>query len=275
MRVRRFKTGRAAPRRLPRLWILGTLASSIALIRPSGAHGDRLTPPCEVAVLAYHRFGPAAIDSMTVRTESFREQMRFLRDKGWSVIPLADLISALRDPAEPLPHASVVITIDDGHRSVWTELRPEARSTRTPVTLFIYPSAISNATYALTWDQLRALRDEGFDIEAHTYWHPRFDRERARLSPAEYDAFVTFQLQASRDRLEQRLGRRVSAMAWPFGLYSDDLIARARRAGYVAAFTLDRRCVTRADDPLALPRFLVTETTWRAAFRQFTAGSSP
>jgi hypothetical protein len=33
-------------------------------------------------------------------------------------------------------------------------------------------------------------------------------------------------------------------LAWPFGIYDDDLIATASQSGYVAGFTLDRRPVT-------------------------------
>jgi peptidoglycan/xylan/chitin deacetylase (PgdA/CDA1 family) len=44
----------------------------------------------------------------------------------------------------------VAITVDDGHLSVYTELYPLILKHRPPVTLFIYPSAISNASYALT-----------------------------------------------------------------------------------------------------------------------------
>ena len=48
-------------------------------------------------------------------------------------------------------------------------------------------------------------------------------------------------------------------LAWPFGIYDDDLIRRAEAAGYVAGFTLERRAATAHDQVLALPRFLVTD----------------
>jgi hypothetical protein len=37
---------------------------------------------------------------------------------------------------------------DDGHRSVYTDLYPRFFSHRLAVTLFIYPSAISNVPYS-------------------------------------------------------------------------------------------------------------------------------
>ena len=84
---------------------------------------------------------------------------------------------------------------------------PLVKKYRIPVTLFIYPSAISNASYAMTWDQLREIKKTGlFDIQGHTYWHPNFRKERKRLSPEEYEKFVDMQLIKSKERLEKELG---------------------------------------------------------------------
>ena len=56
-------------------------------------------------------------------------------------------------------------------------MKPLIERERIPVTLFSYPSAISNASYAMTWEQLAALKATGlFSIESHSYWHPNFPR---------------------------------------------------------------------------------------------------
>jgi hypothetical protein len=61
-----------------------------------------------------------------------------------------------------------------------------ARSTcdrHIPVSLFIYPSAISNASYELTWKQLKEMHASGLvDIESHTYWHPDLSMEKSHLT---------------------------------------------------------------------------------------------
>lgn len=69
----------------------------------------------------------------------------------------------------------VAITVDDGHGSVFTEMKPVAERFGIPVTLFIYPSAISNAPYAMTWEQLRELKATGlFEIEIAHLFAPQF-----------------------------------------------------------------------------------------------------
>lgn len=230
----------------------------------------------ELPILLYHRFGSRVSDSMMVKTEVFEAQLNELEQKGFHVIPLQRLVDHLVAHVPPPPPQSVVITVDDGHRSVYTELLPIVLRHRIPVTLFIYPSAISNASYAMTWEQLRELRATGlFDIQSHTYWHPNFMREKRRLSPADYDRLVEMQLTKSKQVLEARLGAQVNLLAWPYGLHDRDLDERARKAGYIAAVTMERRSARSSDDPMAIPRYLVTSAVSGRAFSAIFAVPKP
>ncbi len=222
-------------------------------------------PPTDAqrpAILVYHRFSSSAPpDSMTVRVSTFGAQLAFLRAHGYTFVPLRDVVAWAASPSAPLPDKAIAITVDDGHRSVYELLRPIVLRERLPVTLFIYPSAISNASYAMTWDELRALRATGrFDIESHTWWHPNFRTERRRLAPDAFRRFAATQFAHSRARLEREIGGPVDLLAWPFGLYDDELTSLAAQAGYVAGFTLDARKVRRGDAPLALPRLLIVDS---------------
>jgi peptidoglycan/xylan/chitin deacetylase (PgdA/CDA1 family) len=215
-----------------------------------------------VAVFVYHRFADTANDSMTVRTATFEAQLRYLHAAGYSLVPLRDILAWREgiDSAPALPPKAVALTVDDGHRSVYDVLLPIALREHLPFTLFVYPSAISNAPYALTWDQLRALRDTGLvDIESHTYWHPNFNVERKRRSLEDYRRFAQWQLTAARRRLEAELGTPVDLLAWPFGIEDDALAQLAAAAGYRAAFALDARLLTRASPLMRLPRFLIVD----------------
>ena len=208
----------------------------------------------------YWRLGPVVTDSMTVTTVVFEGQLAWLRDHGYRIIPLATLVESLSNPSVALPPHAVVITADDGHKSVYTEMFPLIERYRLPVTLFIYPSAISNASYALTWEQLAEMMKTGLvDVQSHTYWHPNFRHERARLSPADFRTFVMTQLTRSKQVLEKHLGGNIDMLAWPFGIYDPELERWAALAGYRAAFTLERHSVSGGLDPLALPRYLMTD----------------
>ncbi len=212
-----------------------------------------------VPILLYHRFGPVPGDSMTVTTDNFKSDMKYLSDNGYRVIPLGDLVDYYLGRNKSFLPGSVVITVDDGHKSVYTDMLPLVKKYQIPVTLFIYPSAISNATYAMTWSQLRELKETGlFDFQSHTYWHPNFKKDRARLRPAEYETSVVMQLKKSKERLEKEFNGRVNMLAWPFGIFDEDLIQKAKKTGYVATFTMERHPAGNNDNVMTLPRFLMT-----------------
>lgn len=231
-----------------------------------------------VPVLCYHRFGPTVADSMTVTTAVFESHLNYLQEHGFTVIPLQALVDYQLGKAPPPPPRSVVITVDDGHRSVYEEMLPLVRRYNIPVTLFIYPSAISNAhaPYAMSWEQLHTLVDTGlFTIQSHTYWHPNFKKEKRRLDPVAYDKFVVTQLQKSKAVLEKRFGSTINALAWPFGIYDDALLQQAQAAGYVAAFSIDGRQVHNGDPLLALPRHLMNNAKQGRVFEQLVGGPRP
>lgn len=224
------------------LLIAFLLTQSVGLAR--GAEPD--SRDVVVPILLYHRLGPEVADSMTVKTAVFASHLEYLQAHGYTVIPLRRLITYIAGEAPPPPAHSVVITADDGHKSVFTDMFPLVKRYHIPITLFIYPSAISNAKYAMTWQQLREMQDSGLvDIQSHTYWHPNFKKEKKRLAADAYENFVHMQLGKSKEVLEQRLGIHVDMLAWPFGIYDDELIDSARKLGYIAAFTLERRPASR------------------------------
>jgi len=250
-----------------------------ALPPAEGAVKDKKDNPraAGVSILLYHRFGPTVADSMTVTTAVFESHLRYLKDHGYTVIPLSRLVDHCRGKtASPLPSKAVVLVADDGHKSVYTSMLPLIKKYRVPVTLFLYPSAISNASYAMTWDQVKDLKKTGlFDLQGHTYWHPNFKIEKKRLSSSEYDKFVDMQLRKSKEKLEKELGGTIDMLAWPFGIYDDQLVKKAAAAGYVAAFTIERRPVRPSDNIMELPRYLMRNKDSGKAFAAIVSGESP
>lgn len=244
-------TGRCTRRR----WLSSCAALAAA---PRVMAGD--SPQRHVPVLVYHRFAPTVLDGMTVRTSTFESHLRVLQQHGCSVVPLADVVAWRLGELDRLSPRAVAISADDGHRSQYELMAPRLQALGWPVTLFIYPSAISNARYALQWPQLlELLADPRIALGSHTYWHPNLVQDRQRMTPDEFQRSLDLQLRRSKDVLEQRSGRPVSLLAWPFGLSDDGLMAAARAVGYRAAFSLGARPVSPGAAPFALPRYLMTD----------------
>jgi peptidoglycan/xylan/chitin deacetylase (PgdA/CDA1 family) len=246
--------------------LLPLLACLLIVSLPAGADAESASEG-GVPILLYHRFGPVVADSMTVTTPVFESHLKYLYENGYTVIPLRELMGMYFGSGVPAGSRYVVLVADDAHVSVYTTALPLLKKYNAHMTLFVYPSAISNASYAMTWNQLRELKATGlFDFQSHTYWHPNFKKERERLAPAEFEKLVHMQFTKSKEKIEKELGVKVDLLAWPFGIFDPWLMTKAAQAGYTAAFTIERHAVTREDQPLALPRYLLADTDRGKAF---------
>jgi peptidoglycan/xylan/chitin deacetylase (PgdA/CDA1 family) len=238
------------------------------LVNPSraGEHG--------IPILAYHRFGPVLADSMTVTTQVFESHLKHLQENGYRAVLLRDLLEAYLKGGTTPSSRLVGLTADDAHISVYSTALPLIKKYRIPMTLFVYPSAVSNASYAMTWDQLRELKATGlFDIQSHTYWHPNFNKEKKRLVPAEFEKLVEMQLRKSKEKLEKELNVKVNMLAWPFGIHDPWLMNKAAEAGYAAAFTIEGWASCKEDHPMAIPRYLMADSDRGKAFERIIHGS--
>ena len=229
----------------------------------------------KVPILCYHRFGNVASDSMTVTNSLFESHLAWLKDNGYTVIPLDTLAKYLRGETEQIPEKSVVITVDDGHKSVYTDMRSIVEKYNIPVTLFIYPSAISNASYAMSWDELRELEKGGlFRIESHTLWHPNFKTEKKKLTPLEYEKFVKNQLAKSKQILEKKMEHEVEYLAWAFGIYDEHLEKEARDAGYKMTFSIDRKHSDIKEEAMPQARYLMVNSDNTKRFEAIITGKA-
>jgi peptidoglycan/xylan/chitin deacetylase (PgdA/CDA1 family) len=226
-----------------------------------------------IPVLCYHRCGEEVKDSMTIKTKAFAQQLEWLKVNGYTVISLDTAAQYLSGKIKSIPAKSIVITADDGHKSVYSDMAPLIKKYKVPVTLFIYPSAISNAKYAMTWDQLRELEaTKLFHVESHTYWHPNFKREKKALSSKEYEKSVHAQLYKSKATLEKKMGHPIKYLAWPFGIYDEDLLIKANEAGYEMAFSIDNHHMKAGLNTMAQPRYMIVDAYNLKRFESISSG---
>jgi peptidoglycan/xylan/chitin deacetylase (PgdA/CDA1 family) len=221
-----------------------------------------------VPILAYHRFAPTSSNLFTVTLREFEEQMRCLKEGGYQVIPLRSLVNYYLGKGVPLPPKSVVITIDDGHASVHSHAFPILKKYGFPVTLFIYPCCIEHASYALTWAQIKQMADSGsVEVASHTRYHPNFKIQRRRLTPQAYEELVISELTSSKKILEEKIGRPISYLSYPFGYHDEILEKRAFEVGYQAMFTIVQHPCEPSSNRGALGRYLIVPRTTLTTFR--------
>jgi peptidoglycan/xylan/chitin deacetylase (PgdA/CDA1 family) len=225
------------------------------------AKDNQIDNQVKVPILLYHNFAPVAKNTMTIQPDVFAAQMQWLKDNHYTVIPLKNLVDYLRGTGAAPQPKSVVVVVDDGYQSVYTLMQPIVKKYNIPVTLFIYTAVIAKNKSSLTWDELQALQKTGlFTIQSHTVSHPNFKQEKKHLSPEAYQKFIDDQFIDSKKMLEEKLGIKVDMLAYPFGIYDQDLEQHAQQDGYIAAFTIVRHHASKARPLEAQPRYIILNT---------------
>jgi len=191
---------------------------------------------------------------------AFEAQMKELKDRGITVIPMQDLLAWKRGEKN-IPPRCAVITFDDGYKSQYEVAWPVMKKYGYPFTMFIYTEGVRGGSLggggAITWEQLADMRDNGVDIEAHTATHqdlreghtitlasPGGKKTRTKLTGPQYEQWVRNEVVGSKELLEQRLGIKVNCFAVPFGNYNEHVKELARNAGYEAMFTVYGQPIT-------------------------------
>jgi peptidoglycan/xylan/chitin deacetylase (PgdA/CDA1 family) len=205
-----------------------------------------------VPILVYHNLGAQSSGRLVLGAQAFAEQMNYLKREGYRVVSLAEFVEWLHLKRQ-LPRKSVVLTFDDGYQSFREHAYPVLKKLGFPATLFVYTDYVGASRNALSWEQLKSLAAEGFDVQAHSKTHGDL-----RRAPGETDAQYAKRMQAELaepPRLFQRqLGQGVQFLAYPYGRVDDDLLTRVREQGYAAAFTVRRESNPSFARPLRISR---------------------
>jgi peptidoglycan/xylan/chitin deacetylase (PgdA/CDA1 family) len=192
-----------------------------------------------VPVLCYHQFSETEIGKMTVTRSAFEKQMKFLKDEGYRVIPLDQLLNFI-DFKGQLPRKAVVITIDDGWRSTYDIAYPVLKQYGYPATLFVYTDLIMGSTKTLDWDLIREMSLNGMDIQCHTKTHSDLTRKATEESMRDYLERVRRELTESAAVIRDKVGKKVTYLAYPYGETNSLVVAVAKKLGYRGAFTVER-----------------------------------
>jgi len=192
-----------------------------------------------VPILTYHRFADECESPLCMPVRVFKEQIRYLRDNGYRAITPEDLLAFL-EYRQPLPRKSVLITIDDGYRSVYDIAYPLLRENGFTATLFIYTELIDVAPIALTWNQLQEMKRGGFAIGSHTIYHSDLTQLKEGESRADYAARVEKELFGSKQMIDRKLGQDTWLLAYPYGNYDPKVVAVSKHAGYKLAMSVKR-----------------------------------
>jgi peptidoglycan/xylan/chitin deacetylase (PgdA/CDA1 family) len=212
-----------------------------------------------VSILGYHDFSETLPETaMRMRTEKFRKQMEVIRQLGLTVISLEDFI-AWKSGAKSLPEKCVMLTFDDGWKSVYTDAYPILKEFGYPFALYLYKNYVDGGGKALTTPMIKEMMANGATIGSHSVSHPYPATVKAHRKKGEqaYDAFLRKELGESKRFLEAKFGVKIGTYAYPGGYFTEEMLTLAEEFDYTHLFTVQPGKVRRGLPANTLPRYMI------------------
>ena len=232
-----------------------------------------LPPDYAVFVLCYHDFRDKP-NRWSITPQRLEAHLQTLKVLGFTFLTVSEAVDLLTGRWEGSPpKRAVVITVDDGFHSAYTVLFPLLKRYNAKATLFVYTNWIGKGNGALTWEQLREMAQSGLvEIASHTVTHTYPRRLKRKLSYDQYRRRMKWEFEQSKRELEQRLGVKVSGIAYPGGHVDGTVKALAQQAGYRWAATINPKPLTVDFDRYAIPRYGVSLETTVAVLKAWVTG---
>ena len=119
----------------------------------------------DATIFIYHHFDDDRYPTTNVSLKNFTEQMAYLADNNYTVMPLTELVDLLLNK-KPLPQKVAVITIDDGYKTIYSNAWPVLKKYGFPFTVFLYVEGIERGyKNYLTWEQVKEMQAAGIDFQ--------------------------------------------------------------------------------------------------------------
>jgi peptidoglycan/xylan/chitin deacetylase (PgdA/CDA1 family) len=221
-----------------------------------------------VVVPCYHAVSADWPADLSVTPENFKGQLELFTRRGYGAATFSEALEGTAGPKV------VAITFDDAFRSVFDIAFPLMQAMGLVGTVFV-PTAwpgrdepmkwdgidrwlrgpYEEELACMSWDQLRALADAGWEIGAHTHSHPHLtDVDDARLAE---------ELRRSRQVMEEQMGAPCVSLAYPYGDADARVVAAAEAAGYDYGATM--KASIPEPEPLWWPRVGIyhRDQAWR------------
>ncbi|BAK76741.1 polysaccharide deacetylase [Pseudogulbenkiania sp. NH8B] len=281
-------------RLMPLLWgFLLCLLSSVGLAA---------TPDNKLTILTYHEIADkkdALEPAFAVAPTNFVRQMDWLKNNGYHFVSMDDVL-ADRSGKKPLPEKAVLLTFDDGYRSMYANAFPVLKMFKAPAVVALIGNWLdTNGTVRfegkpvprnvmLMWDDVRAMTQSGLvEIANHTYnmhegilANPQGNMQPAatarRYLPelkryedeTSYRKRIYADLKRNSDLLRKQTGKAPRIMIWPYGRYNSTSSDVARQLGMPIGMTLDDGANNEQTPLHALRRVLIEGNITLDAFRK-------
>lgn len=155
------------------LFILILSFTGIGAVKEALVDGDDIIP-----ILMYHHVVEEGkdVNKITITTNRFEEDMKYLKGKGYTTISFEELIDHKEGNRE-LPKKPIIITFDDGYDDNYKNAYPILKKDNMQATIFVIGSRIGISNYNndtrysyFSWEQAKEMYESGIiEIQPHSY----------------------------------------------------------------------------------------------------------
>ena len=211
-----------------------------------------------VEILAYHKISDDFDWGITKQKVSqFERGIKFLHDLGYKAAPLEEVFKQTSGSTNE-GGQKVVITFDDGYEDVYLNAFPILQKYGFTAFIFIITGFVGKPNSwdfnlgrkrkrHLSWKQIKEMSEFGLGFGSHTVNHP----DLTKIDPN----WVEYELKKSKEVLEDKLGKEVIFLSYPFGRYNRFVQEEAERLGYKRAYTLCSKMKEDGFQPFAQKRW--------------------
>lgn len=171
----------------------------------------------EIPILCYHGVldNPWGAATLFVKVEEFDKQMKYLNDNGYTPI----FVSEIEDAG--LYEKPIIITFDDGYSDVYNYAYPILQKYNFKSTFFVVSGFIGGDVY-INQDMLKEMSNSGLiEIGSHTASHPK-------LNTLDKEG-IEYEFKNSKEVLESIIKKDITTIAYPSGLYNQDVLDMAQK----------------------------------------------
>ncbi len=220
------------------------------------AEMNTLYGPCvRLPVLMYHHIQTQDAakanreTGLTTYTDFFQKQMQYLKDKGYNVAGMNDLVNFF-DNGTPITPKSVLITFDDAYEDFNTDAFPILQNLGYKATVFVPTGLVDNPGY-LTWNQIISMNGSIL-FANHTWSH-----KNVGVSTS----IMQYEVSTADTQLSDRNLNSPKIFSYPYGLDTGQAEKYLISLDYKAAFTTNPGGILCEKQRFALPRIRIGSTS--------------
>ena len=188
-------------------------------------------------ILLYHSIGEQCANDylkLRISPEVFDEQLAYLYEKKYKVVPLGELINNLN----PEPRKNVSITFDDGYLDNLELAMPILKKYNFPATIFIATDYLNGKRNGdnywekweyLTTEELKRLTSLKIEVGSHSCSH--------RILTFLDSSIVINEISSSKKILEDIIQKKITLFSYPHGIFNQKIKKLLHEDGYLAACT--------------------------------------